>query len=403
MRATCIYCGRAPAHPENPFSLEHIWPRALGGELCSDLFKTRHVCARCNNLAGQWVDGAFLKSWFLQNELSLAAQEFLEPDKPTAVPLLFFGELPEFPTPSAMVCERWGAPGGSHVYNVRPRDEPEWFGFAGGKPRRRKEEDAGRAYVAIASANEYWALCDLFSFTAQFARAKRYCVTDIKGLNAHALQALCPPADPHDQFQKTEIEFIRARTNNTSRVDMSVRLDYSHRFLAKLALGLGFRLLGEPFLASPYTQSLRRAMWERDFRRRRKLSVRGTDFLRAELKESLDQILFVRGAWVLLLQPSEVDFALVVCTPTGSMATVVLSDDPMIWRATASARVQDGTVFVIQPQQRFFEGPITLPQFLAHQARSISIARLADLENKRVSLDALPPKHPASADGSRGS
>ena len=280
MRTACIYCERAPAYPHNPFSLEHIWPTALGGKLCSDLFKTRDVCARCNSLAGQWVDGAFLKSWFLQNELSLAAQEFLDPEKPTAVPLLFFGELPEFPTPPAMVCERWGAPGGSHVYNVRPRDEPEWFGFAGGNPRRRKEEDAGRAYVAISSPNEYWALCDLFSFTAQFARAKRYCVTDIEGLDERALQALCPPADPHDQFQKKEIEFIRARTDNTFRANVSVRLDYSHRFLAKLALGFGFRLLGEPFLASPYTQDLRRAHMGTRFPQTRRARCPGNRLLK---------------------------------------------------------------------------------------------------------------------------
>ena len=171
-----------------------------------------------------------------------------------------------------------------------------------------------------------------------------------------------------------------------------MRLDYSHRFLGKLALGFGFRLLGEPFLASPYSQDLRRAMWERDFRQREKLNVRGTDFSSSELRESLGRVVLIRGAWVLLVQPSASDFALAICTPTGRAGTIVVSDDPAIWRGAASSQVRDGAVFVIQPEQRFFEGPIALAQFLAHQAGSISIARLADLEGKRVSVDALPPK-----------
>ncbi len=266
-----------------------------------------------------------------------------------------------------------------------------------GSDLRRQSKDAtrsrcSRAYVIISSVNDYWALCDLFSFTAQFARAKRFCVTHVNEIDGRLLQNFCPPADPHDQFQKEEIEYIRARTNHAFRADVSVRLDYSHRFLAKLALGFGFRLLGESFLASPYSQELRRAMWERDFRQRENFTVRGTDFLSGELREALGPVLLVRGAWVLMVQPSAGDLALAICTPTGRTATIAVSDNPTIWRGAASKQVRDGAVFVIQPEQRFFEGPIAPPQFLAHQAGSISIPRLADLGNKRVSLDALPPK-----------
>ena len=50
---------------DSEFSLEHIWPDKLGGALCSSLFKTRDVCKRCNNVAGVFIDGAFIKSAFL--------------------------------------------------------------------------------------------------------------------------------------------------------------------------------------------------------------------------------------------------------------------------------------------------------------------------------------------------
>ena len=56
----CIYCNTEKA--ESELSLEHIFPESLGGDLCSGLFKTRDVCIRCNNVAGLFVDGAFVQT-----------------------------------------------------------------------------------------------------------------------------------------------------------------------------------------------------------------------------------------------------------------------------------------------------------------------------------------------------
>lgn len=83
----CIYCFQCKLVGE--FSLEHIWPDALGGSLCDDLFKTKEVCAKCNNICGLFVDGAFIKTWFVQTEIANQGSEFLDPSKPTAVPLQY--------------------------------------------------------------------------------------------------------------------------------------------------------------------------------------------------------------------------------------------------------------------------------------------------------------------------
>lgn len=176
---TCIYCGREK--PVSDFSLEHVWPEALGGALASELFKTRRVCQRCNNLCGLWVDGAFLKSWFVQNELALSAERFLDPDGPGIIPLTYFGPQANFPVEEGDVCERWNGPCGERIYHIHLADDARWDTQAGGDVIRRKVNDPGRAYIQLTSPEEYWWLVALLSFASHFPRAKRCCLTSADG------------------------------------------------------------------------------------------------------------------------------------------------------------------------------------------------------------------------------
>ncbi len=64
---TCIYCNKEKDDSE--FSLEHIFPDALGGALLPDaIFKTNDVCIACNSTSGLFIDGPFIKNWFLTND-----------------------------------------------------------------------------------------------------------------------------------------------------------------------------------------------------------------------------------------------------------------------------------------------------------------------------------------------
>ncbi len=125
----CIYCFREK--PIEEFSLEHIWPDALGGALCGDFFKTREVCEKCNNVCGLFVDGAFIKSWFVQMEIANQSYRFLNPSKPTAVPLHYLGVEPSLPTEEGEICERWQGPAGERIYHFHLADEERWDTFAG--------------------------------------------------------------------------------------------------------------------------------------------------------------------------------------------------------------------------------------------------------------------------------
>ena len=87
----CSYCGRTKLIAE--FNLEHIWPDALGGDALPPPWLTEKVCARCNELSGRFVDGEFIKSWFISHERSNAAREYLDWSQPERnwLPLSYMG------------------------------------------------------------------------------------------------------------------------------------------------------------------------------------------------------------------------------------------------------------------------------------------------------------------------
>ena len=62
----CIYCSQEK--PLDTFSLEHIWPDALGGDHLDDFWQTDSVCRTCNSTAGVFVDAKFIKSYLVAAE-----------------------------------------------------------------------------------------------------------------------------------------------------------------------------------------------------------------------------------------------------------------------------------------------------------------------------------------------
>src|SRR5258707_13785841 len=143
----CIYCeGR---RGDSQFSKEHIWPAALGGDACPEIFRTFQVCRRCNSLAGQWADGAFLKSWFLQNEAGVNSLLYMNPDQPGVAPLAYMGFDEEIVTADDEICERWIGPAGAHIYHIHLRDEERWHSFAGGGFLRWKRTAPGPRQLCL--------------------------------------------------------------------------------------------------------------------------------------------------------------------------------------------------------------------------------------------------------------
>ena len=388
-RRICIYCGCDKLSGE--FSLEHIWPSALGGSLCGDLFKTSDVCRQCNEKSGLWVDGEFLKSWFIKNEVALAQYPYLDPAVPAAISLVYLGIQTDLSISDGLVCERWVGPSGDHIYHFHAADENKWFGYAGGNIIARQGPDPGRAYIVLATQQRYWVHTALLSFAAHFSRAKRCCLTEVVGA-PDSWRDLLPRPDGTDEIQARELALIRASGDKAFQANVPVRMDVPKRFLSKIALGLGFNLLGDAFLATPYALQLRAVLHESDAQKRAAMDLRASSYLQSVVDGPLTQTLRWDGAWVLVIAIISGTLSLLVSTPSGRLLAVAISDDSALW---ANGRLKDyqlGQAFLILPQRREFVGPVSLPEYVLHRWGTQCHAQLTRLEGLRVDPSRLPDK-----------
>jgi hypothetical protein len=380
----CIYCGRDK--PLNEFSLEHIFPESLGGALCNDLFKTRRVCQRCNNLAGLFIDGPFIKSWFRNNDDALASREYLSLEAhDSTLPLIYMGEVHSISTDEE-VCESWLGPSGEHVYHFHMRDDERFASYLGGDPIARRK-DTGRAYLALTASHPWWISLALRSFTAHFRRARRYALN---------FQITADPQDQAlvhnpDEHARTHIAKIGSLGNGPRSLKMNVQINVEARFAAKVARALGYNLFGDRFLATPYAEHLKSAMWEQDDEVRGDIPVQGSG-LWATSGSDLAKILAWRGAYSVVLAPTGDLLGLSVFTPSGRSMHVAVSDQPEMWSGVESRYLREGFVYIIAPQAKKFVGPVSLTEYVAHVTGAFRHAGLGDLETTRLDLALLPSR-----------
>jgi hypothetical protein len=373
-------------------TLEHIWPQALGGQYAPDLFRTREVCERCNSLAGQWVDGAFLKSWLIICENAIAARHFLEPAVPGILPLIYFGIDEGFPVQPGEVCERWIGPAGEQIYYVHQADDNKWFGYAGGDFIRRNQGDAGRAYIGLTASHDYWALTGLQSFIADLEPARLFTVTICESLPDYLMQRLTPEAQA-TPIEAAELAWIRNRPSGRSGgLRASLRVDFSDRFLAKLALGLGYNIIGRAFRDSSYAEELRKLLWRRDPSQDEGIEVFGTSYWQASQFSAVSHMIGLTGAWTIMLQALREGLSVSVCTPLGRLMTIAISKDPSLLPLSAIDQYYLGALYFAVPQRRTFLGPVALPAYLAHRNGSHVVPAIAKLEALRVEPSMLAPR-----------
>lgn len=384
----CVYCGKEKRDHE--LSLEHIWPTALGGDFLPFEFRTRHVCRTCNSLAGRFVDAAFLKSWFGQAERTLAAYEYLDLSlsSNSIVPLQFLTPIAPLLPLSGMTIELYVGPCQTRVFHVRPQDDGEaWDTYAGGDPAARRK-DPGRIYIVLNTTNGQWAALALRSVKAQFSHAERYIVN-----------AKLPPVwhqfatayDENDPTQAADIRAIRIDPDGPQpqeRQKFTISIDLDHRFLAKVALGLGYTLLGPEFLRTGHALNLRTAMRQPNSERRAEIPLRGTSYLGqgADLKP-----MAFPGAWVLYMVVIANHLVLSIVTPRGKTMTIGISDSPHLWAHSDSQLFSLGYFYIVVPALGTAVGPLTTPEYLNHKLKNRPNPILSGIEAKRVNRPSLPP------------
>jgi HNH endonuclease len=385
----CIYCDIDKS--EDEFSDEHIWPDALGGDfLPKDVWRSDDVCRSCNSMSGLFVDGSFIRSFIGQSELSSGSLEYLAGKKAvTAISLDYLGPIGDVPTPSGCIAEYWAGPCGANIIHIRPDDgDEQWVSYAGGSPKAKKSK-AGRAYMALASDVEFWIFVALESFRQHFDRAERFVVNaDVPNHWPFKVP------DRLDLIQAEDMKTVDAvldkgRTGGSLRVQPTFSLTAGHRMLAKVALGVGYKLFGGAYLETPYAKTLRRGMREANADKRKQLLVPGFGIMSGHSLGGTEQILRWPGGWVLLLKVLENKLALTVISPAGRTMGVMVSDDQNLI-AQLDQKYVDGLLWITVLVAKQAVGPIALPEYLGHQTGVASVAALTSLASSRGDLSSLP-------------
>lgn len=286
-KTRCLYCDKEKEADE--YSLEHIFPDALGGSLFSEVFKTRRVCRRCNSTSGLYIDGPFIKNIFSKNDASKAYLSYVDLTKPAAMPLQYMGILENFVGEDSEVCEVWLGPDGGIIYHVRQKADTCFDTMIGGNPINNRKNN-GWITIFTQNADSYWNVVLLKSCKNYFGNARK-----ISG-NIEAKFYFDEPT----LKESNTLKFFQSISQEMHNGKITIQIGFEQRFLAKLALGLGYNLFGQAFLNSQYSQTLRNAMWEKDLNKRSKL-INFSDYF--EDNENTFRYLTIEGVHTLVLLP----------------------------------------------------------------------------------------------------
>ncbi len=303
------------------------------------------------------------------------------------------GPLPDFETRPGEIVEFWMGPCGEQILHFRSADkEALWASYAGGDPRKgSKKSRWGRAYILLRSQEEFWTLVALASFKHHFKGARYLANADVpEGWTAFEAP------DPADPIQNDDLKVVKAFIDKTHRGEavraaLSVPYDLGNRFLAKVALAVGYKMLGKQFLDTDYGKQLRYAFREADAKKRRASKVRGTGYLQESPLAPMGEVLTWAGAWVLLIIVMGGSLSLSVVTPLGKIMTILISDDAKLIAGLDKA-ANDGLVWLTIPSLGEAVGPLSFPDYLAHKSKAQADPTLTALEARRIDPASLPPR-----------
>lgn len=241
MKRVCIYCNKEK--PKDEFSLEHIFPDALGGALCSDVFKTRRVCRQCNSISGLFVDGALIKNFFIQNDLAESALNYIDLEKPASLPLRYMGPVDNLTIGDDLSCDSWFGPHGGLIYHRRKKADTKYDTIAGGNPIDNKKF-RGEIYIFAQNEDMYWNKVLLLSAYIYFKHARRISGNFPESSVTFDNNGERPYFDEPTENEKAFLEEIKNIQGKKHEGKFAVQIGFEQRFLCKLRWLLGPIYLG---------------------------------------------------------------------------------------------------------------------------------------------------------------
>ncbi len=177
------------------------------------------------------------------------------------------------------------------------------------------------------------------------------------------------------------------------RLDHLVQMDllFDVRFLAKLAVAFGFKLLGDDYGNLRYTATLRSLLWTR----RSNLDtaqheVRMKTYFSGLQDYSFKHFSFPLG-FVFFLNAFKEGLVLGIVFPSGHHVQVSITDNAIDPDAEKLVRRGRNNVLISIPQLKRTLGPIDLGHFVAWKVSSHKIAQLDDILGRLTDRAAMPP------------
>lgn len=384
----CIYCWEWKLKSEFT-SVEHIWPKAIGAMNSPDFFTTDKVCNKCNHISGVYVDGKFLKSYMVKHARNLATHSFLDPKKPKASSIHFLGIDENFPCPKDYICENYSGPAGEHIYHIRPISESEFDTYVGGNPKKQSKSKSGRVYVYLTANHPYWVVTAALSIKKAFPKSERFILTKIDG--DFNFSNYWVETDKNDKSILIETEYIEKLSSEGRNVQVKIDVNFSKRFLAKVALGIGHKILGDAIFEDENAKNLQKLFKNASTKKSNNIAIKMMSFTWGEPKSPFDHFVKLDAMWIIGIMAIDGSIMLTIVMPSGhSLITEITNNPKYIEEFYRDNPV--GKIYVSIPDQSKFLGPYSGLELFNHSRGVTKISDLTEIEEQIHSIAELPKK-----------
>ncbi len=375
----CIYCNQYKSKKE--FSLEHIFPSALGGKyLDDDLFKTHNVCKECNNRFGLYVDGIFLKSFFIKNEVFNHYLDFVNENEDMTIPFVFMGTLkvPKINHPEYKYCDYWVWVGGSRVYHFHNNYNEFFQSYVSGHPIKFKnKKEAGEVYLvgAMENIDEKLFKIMLFSFKEHFKHQKRFSVNielnliDERTKKNNEIKFFDEP----DEIQKYIKNKILETANQEHEMLITIQQGSEWKFLSKIAIGLGYNLFGEEYLESDDYKTFYNIINTKGVKEIKNILTKNPvmgDFLSnmTAFLKNIGEVLAFKSGHTLIFQiiNNELYLVMWLYNKNYPFAVKIARDISRFKENNLLKKYNNGFVYVCIPAKKLGIGPLDLIAYMAY-------------------------------------
>lgn len=386
----CAYCSRSEEDLlalgyKYKFSKEHILPRSLVGSLENNIFTLPNVCGVCNNLAGSFIDAPAVRSWLMHMNKALYDRDHAIITPEAILPLVYIGEstVNKF---KDKVCDMWIGPTGDSIYHFHsPYPEKPGYPSVVGIPpyANKKDVDKGFAFLFVVSNNPEWHHTIFWSFIKKFQGGTLYLGNGNR-----------PPGNVFSEIPK-ELEELQKTlsANEVQNVSNFITPNSENRFLAKVAIGIGTKFLGETFVKSESAANLRKYMWAKSDEERDGVKLHGTNFYNPGKKLETEMVEYFGwevGHLIAIVNMYEyVSITITLFNKISASVRIEKSDvsdyDDVLGR---------GICIAVAPAVKKVVGPFNYFSFVKHKMFHTPIMELHDIERElKGRREKRPPVH----------